>query len=643
MRRLAAVVAALTAVSVAVLPALPAAATLTALPFTHYTDMVVDEAHGHLFFSPGSGGSVVYVTDLAGQSVTSLSSLAGATGLAMSPDGATVYVAASAAGSISAIDTTTLAVSSVATGLSCPTWLAYAGGKLWFSSGCTANSGTFAGFDPTGTPITTTPAPGGTTFYYAPHLSGGAGTLVATGSTEPASQVSYDVSGDGPTQLAANSSLCQGAFGSVAVSPDGAHVAVACGYPYQVAMAKTSDFSVENYYSPASSSPYPDAAAFSPDGKFLATGFSQYNPNVAVFAVDHPTAPAYSAYLQDGGQGFLPADGLRVGATGTLYAVIPTSVYENAFVLDVVADATKFSSTVTMSGPATAVRAQPLSITGTLTGADGTTPAGAELAVERIDLSGTRQLAPVVTAADGTFTIHDSPGVGGAVTYRATWAGDDTHRGSTAQRAVTVSRTATSLTVSSTATTIGYAGKVTITAHLGKTYNSRVVTITETPYGMAKKTVVSRAVDSYGNLRVTMTLYRRTTFAASFAGDYRYAPVTVSKAVAVRGKLTEALGGAYSRSGSYALYHHTTNPLLAAQLSPAQSGVCLYFRAEAYYSGAWHLIASSGCLTTNSYGVTGAYLYNSHVVGAPYRMRASWLGNKMSAAVTGSWQYFKFT
>jgi hypothetical protein len=81
---------------------------------------------------------------------------------------------------------------------------------------------------------------------------------------------------------------------------------------------------------------------------------------------------------------------------------------------------------------------------------------------------------------------------------------------------------------------------------------------------------------------------------------------------------------------------------LAAQLFPLQWSVCVYFRAQRLYGGAWHTTATSPCFRTDTAGQVAAVLIRNHVVGEPYRLRAEWRGNTTSLSQLGAWVYLKF-
>ena len=110
------------------------------LDLTALYQMVVDSAHGHLFFTSNSGTDSVLVTDLAGNTVTHLDA-PGATAITLSPDGSTLYVGAAAftagklANTVTAYSTTTLAQTAQYSvgSYGAPEYVAVQSGKLFVS------------------------------------------------------------------------------------------------------------------------------------------------------------------------------------------------------------------------------------------------------------------------------------------------------------------------------------------------------------------------------------------------------------------------------------------------------------------------------------------------------------------------------
>lgn len=105
-----------------------------ALPLSGYAHLVVDPAHQHVFVSQGAGSAGIVVTDLSGTPITTVAGEQGATGLALSPDGGTLYAALADGGAIAAIDTATLTETARwSTGAgSSPVSVAVAGGRVWY-------------------------------------------------------------------------------------------------------------------------------------------------------------------------------------------------------------------------------------------------------------------------------------------------------------------------------------------------------------------------------------------------------------------------------------------------------------------------------------------------------------------------------
>lgn len=611
--------------------------TTTTLTSTKFAQLLVDQANGHVYVTGGNGTNGVEVRNLSGAYVTTVANQPGATGIVLSPDGSTLYVALSNGDSVSAIDTTTLTESARwSTGASsCPSWLAWAHAELWVGYGCDGGSGRLAALDPTAT----TPAlatASDTTFYYAPRVvSDRAERLLGMEhSLSPGTIHSFDLSSGAAVSVASvdPGSNCQ----DLALTPDGADVVVACGAPYQHPVYKVSDLSANGVYP---SSTYPNAVAVSPGGLVAAGTNSSYDVDVRVY---RPGASAPMRTYEFGSDALLATAGLAFSPDGTrLYAV--TGPYGGPYSLRVLDNPTAATSTLTLSAPASATRGATVALSGALTSAEPVT-APVQLTVTKIDLAGTHSLPSVTTAADGTFSFNDTPAIGGTNTYRVSFAGDAVHQASiSAGGAVAVSRSAAVVTLVTNKSTYAYGERATVTAHLGTTYNGRVVTLYATPYGGTRATLLTGSVNSSGNLTAYYTMRKRTAFTVSFPGDYRYAPASASATRYAKALIKTTLTGYYGTSGSYRLYRSTRPSEQNAKLSPAYGGVCLWFRAQSYYSGAWHAAAGPTCLRTDSTGFVAAVYGGTHVIGRPYRLRAEWRTTTANSAYVSPWQYVKFT
>ncbi|WP_330458924.1 hypothetical protein OIB37_19740 [Streptomyces sp. NBC_00820] len=300
-----------------------------------------------------------------------------------------------------------------------------------------------------------------------------------------------------------------------------------------------------------------------------------------------------------------------------------------------------YAPALTLKAPATATRAAALSFGGKL--GDGPYRAGETVTVTRTDAAHTTTPAKwtVPVASDGTVTVKDTPSVGGANTYTVAYAGDSSHEAATASAIVQVSRTATTVSVATNASTYAYGATATVTAHLGTTYNSRTVSIYAQPAGGKKTLVKSATVDSKGNVSATYKLTHNTTFTASFAGDYRYAPASATRTVSDQAKVAETLGGYYTSttySGTtYRVYHHTAKPLVTATVSPNKAGQCAHFQLQQYYSGAWHTLTTSGCFTLDAKSTAVAQLALTNAVNQKFRVRAEYVHSSKDTTNPSTW------
>ncbi|MGW3244888.1 hypothetical protein [Streptomyces sp. NPDC001070] len=718
--------------------------TAATLPLPHYSRMLVDPAHQHLFFSSGVGNSTILVTDYDGVTVRTIDNEPGAIGLALSPDGGTVYAALYNGDAISAIDTTSLnEAHRYSTGAgSKPRSVAYTGGRLWFGYGGAAE-GNIGSIDTGSDPATVTlnTASG---WYSAPTLAADPSApgvlLAADQDTSPPYLTRYDVSSGSPVVGVRRWLQDSGSVSDMQITPDGQDVVLATGAPYYHQVLKLSDLSADGTYP---STAYPNSVAIAPDGAVAAGSNASYDKDVYVYRA-HQSSPVNtydfgSSTLAGSGLAWAP-DGSRLfavtadayGANPTLHVLSNPEAAASALTLtgpatavptrqltltgsltsanpipagqqvkvirvdpanpdgvalpDAVTDAdggftvtdtpategattyrvsyegdsehlsanasydvqvAKAASTMTLTAPATSARTAQLTITGTL--ANGPYTAGETVQLAKKDLAHTAgySIGTATVAADGSFTIHDTPAIGGNNTYTVSYPGDTTHKSSTASATVQVSRTASALSVTTNASTYSYGATATVTAHLGTTYNGRTVSIYAQPYGGTKTLVKTGTVDSHGNLVANYKLSRNTGFSAVFAGDYRYAPATATRTVYDRVKVAETLSGYYTSTyyGStlYRVYHHTAKEKLNVTVTPNKAGQCVLYRVQQYYSGAWHTLTTSPCYALSSTSAGAGSLSLSNAINSKFRMAAEYVHSSKdntNASTWGAWQYF---
>lgn len=612
---------------------------VTALNLTTFAQMAVDTVHQQVFVAGGGTSNSVEVRGFDGSLKGTVTGQTGASGLAVSPDGSAVYAALDGTGSVSRISTTTLTETArypLGVG-TCVSSVAFAGPRLFVGYGC-ATAGAVAELDlGLTTPALKTALPG--FWYYAPNLSGdttGEHLVAVEHDISPGTVRSYDLAASSSATVADPGSNCS----TAAVEPTLGDVVVACGAPYVHRAYKASDMTLSHTYTTTN---YPDAAAVTDLG--VAAGVNgAYSADVFVFA-RHTDTPLRSIEVDPtGGTTWtLAPRGLAFASDSSKLFAVSRDDFAGALRLHVYDNPLATASTLVLTAPGTAPRAAALTVTGTLTGTPALA-AGTALTVTKTDLAGTHALTGVTTDSAGAFTVHDTPAVGGSNRYTVSYAGDGAHRPASASATVAVSRGTPALTVTTNLSTYEYKATATVTAHLGTTFDGRTVKIYATPYGQTKVLVASGTVNASGNLTVTRVLTRRTTFSAVFAGDQRYAPRTVNRAVAVRASVSQTMSGHYATSSGTYLFRTTVDPLLTARVAPNRAGQCVRFTAQRYSAGAWRAWASSACaVSLDSTSAAAAYLTGSHPTGYRFRMRAEYLGDTVSAAKNGAWKYFRFS
>ena len=506
----------------------------TSSPITSFYQIVADAAHSHLFISQGSSSyNHIIVTNLAGQEVTTIAGQDGVKGIALSPDGSTLYAALSAAHAVTAIDTTTLqqTASYPLGNANTPMDVAVQSGKIWVSyDNGTAGSAAIGDIDLSANQpaFQTQAAMGG--WYGAPQLAADSkdtGVLVAAEpGMSPSSVASYDTTVD-PATVRAKNTFFQGCSNEsdLAVAPGGLQFILACGAPYAHYRYLTADLSQQGSYA---STNYPDAVAVDAAG------------DVAAGTANNPSSPDLYIYRQGGDT--------------------PLNTYNLA-----------------SSGASLAAR-------GLAWSPDGT------------------KVFAVLHDSGYSVRVIDGP---------------------------TLIRPTLSLTTGRT--TFTYEPTIHVTAHLGRTFSNRTVSIYAQVFGRKSKTLVKTGrVNSSGNLTVSYTAPHSTTFSVVFAGDAHYAPATVTHVVYVRAKVSESLSGYYHtrRIGgvTYRLYHRRDLLHAHATVGPNKAGQCVKFEVQEFYHGAWHGNVTTTCRKLSSSSkVSVAFGLTRADIGYHYRIRADYI------------------
>jgi hypothetical protein len=418
--------------------------TTVALPISTYSHMVLDPAHQHIFISSAASNTIL-VTNYSGQTVATITNEPGADGLALSSDGATVYAALTTGDAISAISTSTLAETArYATGTGTdPTYVAYTSGKVWFGYGTYGDpfQNGIGSIDPSTSPATVNLSATNESlalWYAAPILAASPNGELVAGETMVSgalNMVSFDTSSGGVATALSYGSINGSGVESMQITPDGKDVVVASGSPYYHQILQVSDMALVGEYPTAA---YPVGVSIADDGTVAAGVGNGLSDEVFFFAPGGSTPLNTESF---GSSDTLAADGVAITPDATeLFAVTTGGANPT---LNIITDPVQGPSTLSLTAPATARKHHPITLTGTL---GGTSPyaGGQPLQVTRIDQAhpGGIALPGVTTAADGSFTITDTPpnfrGDSEKVTYKVSYAGDAHLTASTASASVTV-------------------------------------------------------------------------------------------------------------------------------------------------------------------------------------------------------------
>ncbi len=290
------------------------------LPVTNFGRVLADPANCYVYVSSPASNAIV-VIDYSGNVVTTIQDEYGADAMVIS--GSSLYVALTTTGSIDQIDTATLKrVKTVASGLVKPRDLAFAGGRLWTTSGdCAQWTMKLASVDPAS----------GKVAYFDPDRNSNLGycagfaseakpgsQLVAWDSgLSPGSITVMDVSAGSPVVVTSTREEILGNLMDAAMTPGGDRLVTASGAPYEFDEWRLSGVSQDGIVYPGQ--PYPNSVAISPMyNGLLATGLSQANGDVV--AEYELGKPAPIATMLDTGidHNLLYPRGLAFSRDGTL-------------------------------------------------------------------------------------------------------------------------------------------------------------------------------------------------------------------------------------------------------------------------------------------------------------------------------------
>ncbi|MGW7822759.1 YncE family protein [Streptomyces puniciscabiei] len=527
------VVAGLTTATVGLTGSAARADGTAALPLSHYSHMLVDAAHQHIFFSQGAGSTGIVVTDLSGTPVTTIQNEPGATGLALSADGGTLYAALADGDAVAAIDTATLTESTrYATGTgSAPLSVAVAGGRVWY--GYTADSkGAVGSLDPSAADPVATPQPSMSHWSVAPLLATGGGVLAAEEPQQNLSHVAtFDVSSGTPS-VKADTLVYGGTVTGFHVTGDGAEVVLAAPQQPAAHAYRTADlaFASPSGYGAGGTNAAPNSLAADTDGTIAVGSTSASQADLYLYAgssnlaENHVTLPS----------GTLTPDGLAWGANGALYAVTRDS--SGAYTLDVLSDPKLTDTQLSLTPPQYAVPTQQFTFTGSLS-TKGFLPADASLRVTR---DGT-PLPDATVGKDGSFTVSDTRQDEGACTYQVSYAGDATHRPVTASLTVHVAKLTTTIAFpevsSATPHSVAFTGSLMTQLNLGSLPQGTTVQVSRTNEDTQETAQLPSVTVDPASTEFTVTdapdSAGRFTYHLSYAGDATHRPTSSDASVQV--------------------------------------------------------------------------------------------------------------
>jgi len=608
--------------------------------------LVVDDALRRVFVSDQADGQIL-AADYNGTLVAQVSGLGNATDLAVSDDGATLYATLPNSHEIVALNATDLKVKArypVATDTG-PRHVAFAAGKVWFSYGDQWD-GDLGSVDPAVDPatgadpvaLTQLPTEGtgiglwGQALLDTDPLRPG---LLAVGETGDSSGTEgvLDVSSGTPQAIAWNDT-------SYALNDGLGDIDLVAGDD-QVLVNGTERHAYAN-------GTLTKAGAY-PGGQLADVAGSGLIAQVAgtKIAIYRPNATRPLRTYSTGNQP--AADVAWAGDSSRVFALVAGS---GGYTVKALTGPTLNVPTLTVNAPATATRAKSLTVKGKLS-ATVPLPAGTRLSVTRTDLESPngKALASVTVKADGTYSFTNTPPAGGKVTYTVKYAGDAEHAAVSASDTVEVSRAATSLSLNNNGKLYNYGTDVKFTAHLGKTYKNRSVSIYADPFGgdRGKKLIRTAQVNADGNVTAVVDMTRDTTVTAVFTGDSRYKPKTVKSTAYARVKVSSAVSKHYKRakigSTSYYWFHKNTSPVITTTMT-YYPGRQQRLDLQVYYAGAWRS-SDSQYFPLGTNGKSAVSLGAPGESGLKARIRPVYVngssGDTVNSTTYGAWKYLYFS
>ncbi|MBW6432877.1 hypothetical protein KZ829_03860 [Actinoplanes hulinensis] len=645
--------------SAAEIEAVPAAEARL-LPVTSVDDVLVDPVHRHILISDHESGRLV-VTNYGGTVLARREGLPGIRGLVLSGDASTIYAARTDAHAVVAFDAVTVTQkASYPLGDSVyPYDVAVAGGKVWFGYmgqwGEGGFDGNFGSLDLSGTePVVRLhdKSSDGSAFYLAPLVVSAPtapNTLVVADSSingeTSGKAVSYDVSGGAESRISAGAVVgSRDRTHQAVLSPDGKALISAAWGAWR---SPLDDLAARDMLT-ADTAPVTtlDVAT---DGR-IAVGLpnsTSTEPNVAVYPAGSRT----------------PAAGFQVAKVEQYAMPLPHRVFwepEGRLFYISRGDQYHFwqlsgpefpAPTITVDAPATGVRGQALTVTGTISGAAGL-PDGTELNVIRTDVESPNGKALTTARVEaGRFGFNDVPPAGGPVKYTVSFAGSTVADAATGGDTVEIPRATPALSLTGDKAVYTDGQTVTVTATLGTTHTNRTVEFYTRRAGdrVNPYPVQTVKVNSAGKASLKLELSRNTTVTVKFAGDGRYTPRSVASVLYAKVKIGTGVYNDYRTgkigSRTYEYFRTSADPKFIHTVAPYPNRTLR--TVVQYYSGGkwktWRTVTTK----VSAKGYATLTVAGTYKAGVKWRARAEYLygtsGDNVNYTTAGTWRYYTFT
>lgn len=299
----------------------------------------------------------------------------------------------------------------------------------------------------------------------------------------------------------------------------------------------------------------------------------------------------------------------------------------------------KWPTAITLRGPESGAVDETVALFGRLT-ADGAAVAGSEILVSRTDTyGGPDVLAPVTTAADGTFAVRDVPPRGGDVTYVVSYEGTAEREDASTSLVLPVAKKAQELTLRPDRRiySFGQTARITIGP---ATDSERKVMVYATETGREKALIFSGTVPAAG-LTVQHRMRRNTVLSAFTPETDRATKASMSLTRQTRARLTTRTPKPRAVVDGYNIYRPASQPEFRTQVQDLRGSGCVYFQIQQKQKR-WKTVATTSCRRISgaslAYWKPRPWLENRKA----YRVRPTFRGDAINAASKGSWIYLKF-